>query len=114
MEKEIRCEGVYSKEAWDRIKVNEALKKEFAGGFARIHKKYRSRLPTSFQSEPNGHEGSHQFLVDDFVTSAVHHRLPSVSIWDAARYNAPGIVAHASSLKEGETLSIPDFGRARP
>jgi predicted dehydrogenase len=110
VEKEIRCQGVYSKEAWDRIKVNEALKKEFAGGFARIHQKYRARLPKSFRSEPNGHEGSHQFLVDDFVTSVVQNRLPSVSVWDAARYNAPGLVAHASSLKEGEMLPIPDFG----
>jgi predicted dehydrogenase len=113
VEKEIRCQGVYSKEAWDRIKVNEALKKEFAGGFARIHRKYRIRLPKSFRSEPNGHEGSHQFLVDDFVTSAVANRLPSVSIWDAARYNAPGIIAHASSVKDGETLAIPDFGSPR-
>jgi predicted dehydrogenase len=113
VEREIRCHSVYSKREWERIRVDGALKKEFAGGFAPIHQTYRRRLPVSYQTEPNGHEGSHQFLVDDFVTATVSGALPSVSVWDAARYNAPGIVAHASSLKDGETLPIPDFGSPR-
>jgi len=110
VEKQIRCQGVHSRSEWDRINVNKSLKKEFAGGFARIHQKYRTRLPKTFRTQPNGHEGSHQFLVDDFVTSVVQKSVPPVSIWDAARYNAPGIVAHDSSMRDGEMLPIPDFG----
>jgi hypothetical protein len=67
-------------------------------------------LPREFADCHTGHEGSHQFLVDDFVTAVVHGTLPPVHVWQAARYNAPGIVAHASSLKEGEWLTVPDFG----
>jgi phage tail protein X len=51
-----------------------------------------------------------KFLTDDFVTAAVRGTVPTVSVWDAARYNAPGIVAQESSLRDGESLPIPDFG----
>jgi len=78
--------------------------------FGKVHEKYRSRLPKVFDTQPNGHEGSHQFLTDDFVTAVVGGKQPTVSIWDAARFNAPGIVAHESSKREGELMKIPDFG----
>ncbi|MDX2108787.1 MAG: Gfo/Idh/MocA family oxidoreductase [Verrucomicrobiota bacterium] len=70
------------------------------------------RLPSTFKGLHNGHYGSHQFLVDDFVKACAWGKLPPNNVWDAARYNAPGIVAHQSSLREGELLSIPDFGSA--
>jgi predicted dehydrogenase len=110
VEDEIRCGGVHTHEQWEQVKVDVALKGDFTSGFARVHAKYRDRLPPAYRTQPNGHEGSHQFLTDDFVTAAVAGKRPSVSIWDAARYNAPGIVAHASSLKEGELLPVPDYG----
>lgn len=78
--------------------------------FGKIHEKYRGRLPKEFDNQPNGHEGSHQFLTDDFLTAIVGGKHPSVSIWDAARFNAPGIVAHESAQREGELMKIPDFG----
>lgn len=105
----IKCGGVHSHEQWEAIKVDSALKGEFTSGFGEIHQKYRSRLPETYKIQPNGHEGSHQFLTDDFITAVVEGKRPTVSIWEAARYNAPGIVAHESSKREGETLSIPDF-----
>jgi len=36
--------------------------------------------------------------------------LPPNHIWAAARYCAPGIVAHESARRDGERLPIPDFG----
>lgn len=79
-------------------------------GLAPIHP--RERLPQAFAELRNGHEGSHQFLVDDFVRACVTMRLPPNHAWQAARYNAPGIVAHESALRDGESLAIPDFGDA--
>ena len=61
---------------------------------------------------PNGHEGSHHFLVDDFVTAINTGTLPPVNAWVAARYTLPGIVAHQSALRGGERLPIRDFGDA--
>lgn len=111
VEAQLSCGGVYSHEQWEAVKVDAALKGEFVGGFAEVHQKYRPRLPEAFKSQPNGHEGSHQFLADDFVTSVVHDRMPTCSVWDAARFNAPGIVAHQSALQGGAFLPVPDFSR---
>ena len=48
-----------------------------------------SRLPKEFLGLPNGHAGSHQFLVDDFVKACVSGKTPPNNIWDAARYLIP-------------------------
>jgi predicted dehydrogenase len=70
------------------------------------------RLPTSFAGLPNGHAGSHQFLVDDFVRACTNDQTPPNNVWDAARYVLPGLVAHQSALQGGTLLDIPDLGDA--
>ena len=59
---------------------------------------------------PNEHEGAHQFLVLDFIQAVQSGKLPPNHAWISARYNAPGIVAWESAKREGELLSIPDYG----
>ena len=49
-----------------------------------------SRLPDEFRGVPNGHEGSHHFLVDDFVSAVETGTLPPVNAWTAARFTLPG------------------------
>ena len=88
--------------------VDPALRDAFVSGCAPVHD--RSRLPESYAAAPNGHEGSHHFLADDFVTAVNNGTLPPVNAWVAARYTLPGIVAHASARRDGERLAIPDFG----
>lgn len=68
------------------------------------------RLPKEFIGKPNGHCGSHQFLVDDFVKACVQRAIPPNNVWAAARYALPGIVAHESAKRGGELLPVPDFG----
>jgi len=109
----VKCADASADELREANSIDEALRAEFTSGFGQVHQKYRSRLPLSFVPQANGHEGSHQFLTDDFLTAVVGGHLPTVSIWDAARYNAPGIVAHESALREGELMKIPDFGDAK-
>lgn len=92
------------------IEENPALKDDFAADYAEVHQKARLRLPAAFSALHTGHQGSHHFLVDDFVTAVLGATLPPVHIWQAARYNAPGIVAHQSSLRDGEHMAIPDLG----
>ncbi len=69
-----------------------------------------SRLPKEFIGLPNGHCGSHQFLVQDFFESMHTGLLPPNHVWIGARYIAPGLVAHESCKREGERLPIPDYG----
>lgn len=75
------------------------------GGFARIHD--RSSLPKEFVGLSNGHGGSHQFMVDDFVMDAVGQRKAPMNVYDAARFTMPGILAHESAQMAGKKLEIP-------
>lgn len=94
----------------DLADVDKDLRDAFVGGFAPIHDK--SRLPDTFEGKKNGHEGSHQFLADDFVRACVKVEHPPVNAWTAARYTLPGIIAHESAKLGGAQLDIPDFGDA--
>ncbi len=88
--------------------LDPALVHSFASGTAKVHD--RSRLPAEFEGAPNGHEGAHHFLADDFVRSVTRKTQPPVNVWTAARFTLPGIVAQESALNEGQRLPIPDFG----
>ncbi len=94
----------------DLANVDPALRDAFVSGSAPVHD--RGRLPASYTGLPNGHEGSHHFLADDFVRACVDGTVPPVSAWTAARYTLPGIVAHESALRGGVQLEIPDHGDA--
>jgi len=90
--------------------VDPALRDAFVSGLSLVHDP--SRLPASLRAMPSGHEGSHQFLVDDFAVAVAHRTLPPVNAWEAARYTLPGIVAHQSALQGGARLPVPDLGDA--
>ena len=77
------------------------------GGFAKVHD--RSQLPKEFLGLSNGHGGSHQFMVDDFVMGAMGERRPPMDVRDAARFTIPGILAHQSAGMSGKWLDIPHF-----
>ncbi|REJ04088.1 gfo/Idh/MocA family oxidoreductase [Microbacterium bovistercoris] len=90
--------------------VAPALRDAFVSGYAAVHD--RERIPVEIRSLHNGHEGSHHFLVDDFVRAVVDGTLPPVNAWQAARFTLPGVIAHESARRGGERLSIPDLGDA--
>jgi predicted dehydrogenase len=68
-------------------------------------------LPESLRVK-SGHGGSHVFLVHEFLSAIAEDRHPAVNIWEAIAYTLPGIVAHQSALKGGETMKIRDYGVA--
>jgi len=71
------------------------------------------RLPTPLRHD-SGHEGSHTFLTHEFIDALVHGRRPTVDVYEAVAYTAPGIVAHQSALRGGEQLAIPSFDHEVP
>ena len=77
------------------------------GGFASVHD--RSQLPKEFVGLSNGHGGSHQFMVDDFVMDAVGERKAPMDVIDAARFTIPGVLAHQSAQMAGQKLQIPQY-----
>jgi len=56
-----------------------------------------------------GHGGSHGLLADEFVTAILEDRRPLVNVYEALAMTVPGIVAHQSALKDGETLNVPQY-----
>ncbi|MGO3289657.1 MULTISPECIES: Gfo/Idh/MocA family protein [unclassified Brachybacterium] len=88
--------------------VSPALRDAFVAGAAPAH--HQERLPKEFQGMPNGHEGAHHFLVDDFARAVVDGMQPMVNAWQAARYTLPGVIAHQSMNQAGERLVIQDLG----
>lgn len=67
-------------------------------------------LPAPLRHD-SGHEGSHTFITHEFIDAIVNNREPEVNIYEALAYTAPGIVAHQSALKDGESMKIPSFDK---
>lgn len=68
-------------------------------------------LPASMRVGTD-HGGSHTFLTHEFIRSIVEDRWPAVNVYEAIAYTAPGIIAHQSALRQGESMKIEDYGRA--
>jgi len=69
-----------------------------------------ARLPEEFKGLHDGHGGTHKFMVDDFCKAAYTGKLSPTNAWIAARYNIPGLLAHQSALKDGESIAVRDLG----
>jgi predicted dehydrogenase len=91
---------------------NERASEFYFQGSSQIHDTHR--LPKEFVGMHNGHDGSHQFLADDFVKAVHFHRLPPNNAWIGARCCVPGLLAHQSAMRDGEVLDVPDFGDPPP
>jgi predicted dehydrogenase len=59
----------------------------------------------------SGHQGSHVFLITEFVHSVLEERRPAIDVYEALAYTVPGIIAHQSAMKDGETLKVPQYDR---
>ncbi|NLD86746.1 MAG: Gfo/Idh/MocA family oxidoreductase [Clostridiales bacterium] len=68
------------------------------------------RIPEEYRDWPNGHDGTHHFMVDDFCRAFATGKLSPTNIWTAARFNIPGLIANQSALKGGIQLDVPDLG----
>ena len=68
------------------------------------------RLPKEFDGIPNGHNGTHHFLVDDFCRAYDTGKLSPTNIWQVARWNIPGLTAHQSAMEGGKTMDVIDLG----
>jgi predicted dehydrogenase len=56
-----------------------------------------------------GHGGSHGPLTNEFITAILEDREPLVNVYEALAMTVPGVIAHQSALKGGETLKVPQY-----
>ena len=82
-----------------------------AGGFGDIYPNQPvSRLPKEYEGLPTGHNGTHHFLIDDFCRAYDTGKLSPTNIWEVARWNIPGLMAHQSAMNGGQTMDVIDLG----
>ena len=85
-------------------------------GYSKVHnlKRLPKNMLTIEERAKNervlGHNGSHVFLVDDFVRAVLTKKLPPINPWMSAIYTIAGIKAHESAMLNGKTLPIPNIG----
>lgn len=65
-------------------------------------------LPTPMRHD-SGHGGSHTFLSHEFIDALINNRKPAIDIYESLAYTVPGIIAHQSALKGGESMKVPVF-----
>ena len=68
------------------------------------------KIPNALKKIGGSHMGPHPFLIDDFVRAVATGKLPPCHAWASARWMLPGIIAHQSAMRNGESMAIPDFG----
>ena len=68
------------------------------------------RLPESFRNLENGHNGTHHYLIDDFCKAYATGKLSPTNIWEVAKYNIPGLVAHESAMNGSVLMDVPYLG----
>lgn len=68
------------------------------------------RLPQEFSGLPNAHNGTHHFLIDDFCKSVATGKLSPTNIWQTARFNIPGLLAHESACNGSKPITVLDLG----
>jgi len=80
---------------------------EYHGTAKNLPDTTRPPLPPGMPA--GGHGGSHGPLANEFITSILEDRKPVVDIYEALAMTVPGVIAHKSALKDGETLKIPQY-----
>ena len=68
------------------------------------------RLPKEYTNIHNGHNGTHHFLIDDFCRAYYTGKLSPTNIWQVARWNIPGLMAHQSAMEGGKVMDVIDLG----
>ena len=68
-----------------------------------------SKPPLPLGVDAGGHDGSHGYLTNEFVTALLENRTPLINIALSLNMTVPGIIAHQSALKDGELLTVPQY-----
>jgi predicted dehydrogenase len=83
------------------------LETKYRGSMKNLPDIRRPALPPGMPA--GGHGGSHGPLANNFIESILLDRIPLVNIYQALSMTVPGIVAHQSALKDGETMKVPQY-----
>jgi predicted dehydrogenase len=80
---------------------------QYRGAMKELPDTSRPPLPPGVSG--GGHGGSHGQLSNEFIAAILEDREPLVNVYEALAMTVPGIIAHQSALKDGETLKVPQY-----
>ncbi len=83
----------------------------YHGAMEKLPETSRPPLPPTVPA--GGHGGSHGHLAHEFVCAILEDRQPLIHIYEALAMTVPGIIAHQSALKDGQTMKIPQYDPPR-
>ena len=92
-------------DTWKPNELNASMKR------VAIPEYWKSEMLPAPLRHRSGHGDSHVFLTAEFVNALVEDREPAVDVYEALAMTVPGIVAHQSSLRNGEQLRVPGFDK---
>ena len=92
-----------------RVYGQKGAYEERYNGQADVSSVSQEKPPLPAGMPAGGHGGSHGYLTDDFIAAVLLNRRPCVDVACALNTTVPGILAHQSALKGGETLKIPQY-----
>lgn len=72
---------------------------------------WKSDMLPEAMRHASGHGGSAVFISAEFINALLEDREPAIDVYESLAMTVPGLVAHQSSLKEGEQLAVPAFDR---
>lgn len=81
------------------------------GGQVRVPKYWESDMLPKPMRHDSGHGGSAVFISAEFINALLDDREPAIDLYESLAMTVPGIVAHESSLRNGEQLAVPSFDR---
>lgn len=85
---------------------------EQRGGELQIPRYWESDMLPEPMRKASGHGGSAVFISAEFVNALLEDREPSIDVYESLAMTVPGLVAHKSALKDGETMKVPSFDPA--
>jgi len=94
----------------DKRKMYPAPRQE--GGKLEIPEYWNSDMLPEPMRHASGHGGSAVFISAEFINALLEDREPEIDVYESLAMTVPGIVAHQSSLKEGEQLKVPSFEKS--
>ncbi len=80
---------------------------QYRGAMTKLPDLARPPLPPGVQA--GGHGGSHGHLSNEFVHAILEDRKPLVDVVAALNMTVGGIVAHASAMKDGQRMAVPQY-----
>ena len=102
-------EVVWQEQDYTDAEMRDKLPPEVERAFRKLYDPNASDDDFQTDFQPQGHGGSHPYLVHNFVKMVAENGPSPIPIEEALHYMAMGVAASRSARKDGETIPVEQF-----